>query len=679
MLKRPYLILFLVFYGSAGRAEIGSLSPLMHLLEPGRLESTPLFPSCGEVSYLNDQASSGRCMKDICQTTVINLPVKNKILDLPARDLLGFNSNSEENLAKDPVKKRLNEKIEKYFNLRNSSKIENLSAEELDRAVAFVGENLQNLEQTKGVGGYANSIFIKTLEKVMNSFINERAAFDSESLNITFGQDLFSTLNNSGNGLGRFLTKYQEWLNNEARIGERTFDPVTFIGKAYPNLTFENGVREYFQKAQRLKSELDDFSPFLEVSDFNIDLYLRKLEGGILSSTELKLALNQGLAIENRVIIKSLLDGSHPEFRDSVVNKLSNQVGKLDEQGLALLRSNSLQTIENYNQFIQSESDGQKDEALNRCLSVLDNNRLLLPKASEIERYKSLVAESKSEYIKAIESFRGFSTTSKPILASLLNEVEFSFPYSSDTWVTMVEEAIDQLIQLETRKVENISRVNSIRDFVQGSFFAQNEFELISALTQSVPESGYMEDLFDVKENKIAELCDSLEQKPFADANLTATGMILTSYTSVLMEPEEAKAVLFHEMSHSLEKNLQFGLSAETNERFGDNKMCMESLHEYVGEKNGEMYFSEDFADYMTSKLLPTSSRSGLCEMMYFDVARDSYEQHSFTNSNPLDPHSSLSFRILRHQVDRGETIPQSCEQALADEGIFSIPESCEF
>ena len=673
MLKTLLLICF-IFNTFSSIASIGDISPLLHLLDFELLEVEDESLQCDQQFIFGDKSKNADCLTVLCSSQDQRLPIKNRLLDSGGVYVLEEDLIGNEDAATLKNKQELEKKIKKYFSLRKNNSIDNLSTSEIKASLERINKE-QSSSDSFGV--YANSIFIKTIEKHLNTFFDKQAKLDKETLEISLDTDLMKSIEDQSKTFHSFLQDYQRWMNREGRMAERAFDPEAFIAWSYPQLTLEDGIREYISKISRIRKELEKFSPFLQPFGLNDQLLLNKLESGTLTNPELKILLSQGFEVEKRRQIKSLLDGSNDRFINNLRSNLIDKMNTITGSSRAELIGRVIELSKEHNAHLEFEYETYSEEAVDECLSAYENSLNLLPTKREIDSLKVLASEAKRNYIQSLSKVSGLSTTSKPILESLLSEIEMSMPYSADEWLSMVNQNIDQYITSEER-LALVARADAIDGIVKGAMLAQDQSELMAAITRSVPDSNYLNGLFSIEENFIANVCENLEQQPFSDAILTATDKIMVSFTTALLRPLEAKGLLYHEFSHSLERHLENGVSFHTNRKYETNKNCLIEIQSHLG-IDSDHYFSEDFADYMTSKLLPELKRSFLCEAIYFDESTGSYLSQAFKNQNPKDNHSSISTRLIRHRVDRGESLPQVCSEALAKEGIFSVGESCEF
>lgn len=434
----------------------------------------------------------------------------------------------------------------------------------------------------------------------------------------------------------------------------------------------------YLEKVRDLQTQIGIASPLYGGDDFNVNLFLNKLADQTLSATDLKVAVQSGLGVEARGEFLKLVDGTYPQI-------IQNQLATIDEKINSFRTNGQIQNLvarvkeavtELYN-FHLDDNESKLFSALNSCVVAYDYNKMQLPSDNQVNRLAALTEKAKTDYISSLSSYQGLSSVSKPIITSLLAEVRFSLPQSQSSWLGMIEENLNQYIATEESKINTFNLEEVVRGVVQATVLSNSSETIgVSNLSSASPINFITE----TTEDPISSLCEGYQQQPFSDATLTATGIVLVSYTLALMPPSDATTILFHELSHNLEEILSNGVSAQTNSSFQSNKQCINELHSYLGVENTDgKFFKEDFADFMAAELLPKGFHSGLCHFLDFDRSQNTYDVDTFQMVNEVDPHSNTAFRILRFSVDNNESLPESCVEAMAYEGITQVSRTCSF
>lgn len=648
-------------------ADIKSLMPLERLLDPDFLIIDQQQISCSQDQEVIPNAHSD-CFKDICGAPPEFKSVRDHVLGislLNGQKVKLFNLDFD---SDDSVKNRLEAKINEYFNLRSISPLSNITEKEVEHLVSEVLTDFESNGIGKNLGVLINGTTLLDVEEQIENFVVEKTDFNNDTLILKFRDEFINTYNDRPE-MKSFLIKYELWYNNFGKKSQRMYDPEMFIRTSYPDVNYDQGIRKYFKKISDMQLEIETISPFFGLSSLNISLFLEKLNSGLLSETDLKLALLEGVNIENRKQISGLLNGNYPSVTGHLAQSITSKFNGLDsESRINTVTKHVKDRIAEVKEFYEFDKDNKVHIALQACSSAYSYNNQTLPTDQQIKKFMNLVATAKNNYINSIDSFSGFSDSSKLLIKDKLRGVRFTRPLSREMWTRTLEENLDQFIKNEIEAKNRIDNFTMIKGMVLKSLTEVDDKEELSKYS-------------DLLDNPIISLCEGLQQEPFSDATLTATGIINTSYTSALMDEESAVSFLYHEISHNLEKFLNQGISFSTNEKFENNKQCLSQMHGYLGEGEESVgkYYKEDFADYMTSALLPRNSVSGMCHALRYNRDSEQYDVFDFKNQIEEDTHSSTLFRVLRHRIDNSGNVPTSCHEALASEGIFSVSETCSF
>lgn len=194
----------------------------------------------------------------------------------------------------------------------------------------------------------------------------------------------------------------------------------------------------------------------------------------------------------------------------------------------------------------------------------------------------------------------------------------------------------------------------------------------------------------------LEKICLHMEQEEFSDAMITLFENVMLAPTLAYGSVDTQKAIIFHELGHNLEKYFRDGgLGPESIQGFNRVYACLNSIHPEGTFKDitrsisgtitvttkEPVYFTEDFADFIASKLNPAINKD--CDYLSFSYESGHYQTINadnvdLVNHNAEDAHSSESFRVLRGALDSKGLLPLSCNEVLHSMKYNQVP-SCSF
>lgn len=662
MLKIAFILL-ISFNSWAG---IKNLLPLERLLDPEALSKGQNEVACREDNLTPNLHSD--CLIDICGTPSEIKSVTDHLLGIELLNGQEVPPITLQARPTDPVKERIIAKINEFYDLRAISPVNDIEESDIDEVVSKLSSKLKADGIGDDLGVLVNGALLIATERRFENYFILNVDIDIDNLSIKFTDEFLKSFDDKPR-MKAYLSEYESWMNKKGLIAQRTYDPEIFIKSTYPNLSLEEGIKLYFKKLETLQSELEAFSPFFDVASLNINSFQQKLELGHLTDIDLKLALAEGYKIENRKQLSKLLKDSYSDIVQEVKTDLESGLSKLiSENGLNTLNDRVKKGLNEVRNFYNTDKENKVHDALFECTTAYDYTRIYLPSEKQINNYMQLTDSAKQDFMVALKSFSGISDSSKPALNNQIQKVRFAKPLSREAWLSTIEESLDQYIDNEKSSKTRIDKARIIEGIA------------LKSLAEDETEEG-IKNFSNVIYDPISSLCQNLNQDPFSDATLVATGIIIPSFSSVLMDEASATSIIYHEISHNLERFLNSGVSEETNSKFKNSKQCISSMHEYLGEggKSFGKYFKEDFADYMSALLLPKNSKNGICHSFSYNRYIEEYNVDSFINDNEHDDHSNSLFRVMRHKIDNGGDVPNSCVDAMASEGIFAVSETCKF
>jgi hypothetical protein len=159
----------------------------------------------------------------------------------------------------------------------------------------------------------------------------------------------------------------------------------------------------------------------------------------------------------------------------------------------------------------------------------------------------------------------------------------------------------------------------------------------------------------ETEEHEDEKVCESLSPSVIPDAAMPLSGTFSIGPTVVTDTPNN-DGISMHEMGHLLERELTtLVLSQQTAGWFSATKTCFENIR-----PNGSKYFSEDFADLISSR---APSKNTAC------IFQSDGPNPTLTlgPNSPTDPHSGDFYRLLAIERAKKGDIPRECKEVLRE------------
>lgn len=478
--------------------------------------------------------------------------------------------------------------------------------------------------------------------------------------------------NVDGSKLERYKSLGQR-INIYLRDGSyivRNTSSDAFIKVRYPDLSFEEGVKRYLQKAkaieEMIKRYLEGFAALptdtkaTEVAFLNGSLERVELDIFIQSASVLELF---GLAIQHA-------EKYSEEIEKELGQKLLDWTNKEGVDVLAAIDSSIKEVEESKAKEVEIKKTKLKADK-NVCLDVYYRNINMLPSDAQIKKLKSVVEESKKEFISKINDSIDFSSESKMKIIENLKALNFKLPYSKSTFETSFIKSLKS--SLQRHKSAYSKKLNAkVKDIFSFTLYSA---AFPDALNEDEDEGDELEDGGEFQED-----CTNFEQEPFSDATYTSLGEIMVSYT-LAQSPEGAqKQIILHEMAHNLEHLLKDEsiTSLPTSAKFNKIRDCLNNYQELIVGKGSEAFFGENFADAIATKIEKGFSKPKACIYMKNNSENGEYISDHIKNKNEGAVHSSVISRVLKYYVDKNVELPKSCKNALTKNGVVSFEKQCE-
>ncbi len=461
------------------------------------------------------------------------------------------------------------------------------------------------------------------------------------------------------------LSYYSDQLD---KFGE---DPLNAIRYSFPKVF----LRKKYPRARNTKEALENYLNFMIgaikelkikigrsiTSDIDFHLMKSKAKNGDLTSAELSMIVDEGYDTEMMLIgsdyiskyEKSIFKERYHEIIDWVKK---NEPAKL----LELLKQESEES---------KKKDRLKlDKAVEVCVDSLERNWNKLPSRKQVKDFQNVVISAKHQFIEGLKKLSGISNESLKIIIPEINDITFQLPYSKEQWVDTVFKYLDYRNKTEVKFNQSVN------------FKEEIALKVYSILHPGSDDDDSSEEGMEEKySSDISRLCEEMEQPPFTDKTYTALGNVLLSYTMAQGPKSYQRGVIFHEIAHNLNRvfDERPELSDSTKKAFVENKKCLKALHTTLG-TSVQKYFREDFADHIAMRILPPNTKSYMCEYTTYLSQLNEYVDDSLT-ADLGSSHSSVIFRILRGAIDSGKIIPETCINALRNNGVLSFPTKCTF
>jgi len=283
------------------------------------------------------------------------------------------------------------------------------------------------------------------------------------------------------------------------------------------------------------------------------------------------------------------------------------------------------------------------------CKMTYYLNKHLLPNPAQIKTLKSDIERSRQLVNDVIRA--KFPPSVQLKLIQAVDNSDFSLPPTASEFEQLFIGNLRQILATQKAHNEDIARLSpeDLRQLFVVEAFRKNRN----------------------RDQDPTDFCDAFFYAPVADANVTAAGSIIVSYTTVT-GPENARLlVISHELGHSIYKVIAEDPS------FDGVRKCLKERHtedlppltkkayQSAAEPKTFPYLNEDFSDSVYGES-DKAVRKGnpWCHLLDLSPDRQLYDQSSMQSLDG-DTHSSILFRLLNFQSLQTGTVPDSCQKYL--------------
>lgn len=219
-----------------------SIQPLLRLLDPEFIEQEQSTLNCQSTEGVSIAPKHhGQCMEDICGDPASFDSVKDHVLGSTSLNGNGVNLGLLPLSIQDPRRSGLEDKVNRYFNLRKNKFSPGLDEAALDQLITSEIARLLSDSSSSELGVFLKATLLRSNEKMFENLINESADFNTDTLEVKFKPEVYEQFSDDP-AMTDFTKTFEKWLGETGMLTHRAFDAQAFIELSYPNVFFENGI-----------------------------------------------------------------------------------------------------------------------------------------------------------------------------------------------------------------------------------------------------------------------------------------------------------------------------------------------------------------------------------------------------------------------------------------------------
>lgn len=431
--------------------------------------------------------------------------------------------------------------------------------------------------------------------------------------------------------------------------------PSVILKRIYPNVSLKEAALAELRIARDAVLSLKDLSPleyslfFENISPEMISKIASHIENGSADENEIRKVL---LWNSNFKISESVFRDPKSPFLDRktpTTEQLIRKAGGMDA------------VIKNFEKELQDQAQ-EIDNKLWSCHLQYFMNKGILPNNAQVENLVKDTDKAKKMVIASIQS--QFPSFMHAKLIKAVNDVDFIYPPSVSNYERSFFENLKAKLDIAQQNTKSIQKMSQeqIRSFVP-------ILQLANVNQKQKSETSSWDS------NKF---CGDFQYIPMTDANYTALGSIVLSYTTAIGDVTSRFGTIQHELGHSVFReinqdpaflsklsSLRKCLKDQHTEELSEKMKDFVKKSEYFKTSVDGPYSSEDFADMLAGESSKhIQGRNLWCQLL--NLTQDGQEyQDSKMQAMDLDVHSSYLFRLLHFEFIKKNGIPSSCEQYL--------------